>query len=92
MELRRTKEKRSFSVSQEGLEILLAFKSQSKAPSLSAALDLLLRQHRNQRKLAALDESIANYYDTLDEESVAGQEEWGKFASAQFCRIRGAKK
>lgn len=84
----RTREKRSFTLSSNAMMVLAEFQTECNAASLSAALEKLVQAHQERRKLAALDASIAGYYDGLTGAEATEQQEWGVFATAQSQRLR----
>ncbi len=82
-----TKERRTFTLSRESLALLndlcLARRG-SRRRSVSAVLDDLLRALDLQRRRAAVERAITDFYDGLSARDQAEDAAWGEFSLSQF--------
>ena len=76
----RRKQPRTFSLSDDVMEILERYKSECGAESLTSALEQMVREW-NTHRLSAL---VTSYYDTLSDEDVAREKQWGAFSESQM--------
>lgn len=81
-----TKARKTFSLSKEILEFLEAVRKHQKADSLTAALEMILREEKQRRELKELNSTISQYYDSLSNEEVAEQRNWGEFTAKHLWR------
>jgi hypothetical protein len=76
----RRKRPRTFSLSDDVVQVLENYKRQRKADSLTAAFEQIVRDW----KQAHLGEQFTAYYDSLSDEGVKEEAEWGKFSESQM--------
>lgn len=76
----RRKRPRTFSLSDDVIQVLENYKRQRKADSLTAAFEQIVRDW----KQARLGEQFTAYYDSLSAEDVKEETEWGKFSESQM--------
>ena len=76
----RRKRPRTFSLSDDVVQVLENYKRQRKADSLTAAFEQIVRDW----KQARLGEQFTAYYDSLSPEEVKEETEWGKFSESQL--------
>jgi hypothetical protein len=76
----RRKQPRTFSLSEDVIEVLECYRSEKKAESLTAALEEMIREW----KKAHLSALVTQYYDTLSDEEVARDKQWGAFSESQM--------
>jgi hypothetical protein len=74
------KQPRTFSLSKDVIDILERYKRESKAGSLTAAVEEIVRQWMTVR----LAQQVTAYYDSLPDEEVAEEKKWGAFSETQF--------
>jgi hypothetical protein len=80
----RRKVKRTFSLSPEALAYLEAIQMDQHLPSVSAALDQVIREKKLEAENKRISASVTNYYDSIGEEEMAEDRAWGQFAETQF--------
>ena len=81
------KERRTFTLSRESLALLndlCQARRSLRRRSVSAVLDELLRALDQQRKRAAVERAITNYYDALPARDQSEDKLWGEFSLSQF--------
>jgi hypothetical protein len=78
------KAKKTFSLSREAVKYLENLRRESRAQSVSAVLEDLIRRQQQAREAARVSASITNYYDSLTDDQVAGDQAWGRFAEAEL--------
>jgi len=78
------KVKRTFSLSPEALACLEAIQMDQHLPSVSAALDQVIREKKLEAENKRISASVTNYYDSIGEEEMAEDRAWGQFAETQF--------
>ena len=76
----RRKRPRTFSLSDDVIQVLENYKRQRKADSLTAAFEQIVRDW----KQARLGEQFTAYYDSLPAEEEKENIEWGKFSESQM--------
>jgi integrase len=76
----RRKRPRTFSLSEDVVQVLENYKRQRKADSLTAAFEQIVRDW----KQARLGEQFTAYYDSLSSEEVKEETEWGEFSESQM--------
>ena len=74
------KEPRTFSLSKDVIDIVERYKRESKAGSLTAAVEEIVREWMTVR----LTQQVTAYYDSLPDEEVAEEKNWGAFSETQF--------
>lgn len=78
------KVKRSLTLSPESVAFLEATIKRRRADSISAVLDEILQAARREQERASLERAVASYYDSLSDEEVKEDADWGLFALQQF--------
>lgn len=78
------KAKRTFSLSQDVVSYLEAVRKEKHRPSLSAALEEIVRQQQEQKEMERISASITRYYDSLTPAEIAEDRAWADFAATQF--------
>ena len=68
--------KRSFTITPESAAFLREARKEVNAGSDSEALDLLLKELIEKRKLAEIDAAFKEYYDTASDQQLAEEQEW----------------
>jgi predicted CopG family antitoxin len=76
----RRKQPRTFSLSEDVIEVLERYKRESGAESLTSALEEMVREWKKQR----LSAMVTSYYDALSDEEVAQEKQWGAFSESQM--------
>jgi hypothetical protein len=76
----RRKQARTFSLSEDVIEILETYRKKKKAESLTSAVEAIVREWRK----ADLDAQVTAYYDSLSSEEMKEDERWGKFSESQM--------
>jgi hypothetical protein len=79
------KAKKSFTLSVESVAFLEEMRQKSSAESTSAILEEILQAVRREEKRVATDRAMAEYYDSLSDEEVAEERQWGEFARRAFA-------
>ena len=74
------KQPRTFSLSKDVIDILERYKNERKAASLTAAVEEIVRQWTRVR----LAQQVTVYYDSLSDEEVAEEKNWGAFSETQL--------
>lgn len=81
------KQRRTFTLSAESLAYLEQEARRRKIESQSALLDELLLEKTREQQLAATEDKIKAYYDSLSDEEVEEQRAWGEFAEQNLPLI-----
>jgi hypothetical protein len=76
----RRKQPRTFSLSEDVIEVLECYKSEKRAESLTSALEGMIREW----KKAHLSALVTSYYDALPDEEVQRDKQWGEFSESQM--------
>lgn len=76
------KQRRTFTLSPEAVELLDELSASSK--SASSVLDELLLSLRRERERREMEERIGRYYDQRSEEERREETLWGDFATGEF--------
>ena len=76
----RRKRPRTFSLSDDVVQVLENYKRQRKADSLTAAFEQIVRDW----KQAHLGEQFTAYYDSLSADEAKDETDWGKFSESQM--------
>lgn len=77
---RRRKQPRTFSLSQDVIEVLECVKNERQVESLTSAFEEIVREWKR-NYLAA---QVTRYYDSLSDEEVERQKQWGAFSESQM--------
>ena len=80
------KEKKSYTLSSESVKFLEAQREKLQTQSVSAALEEILQAVRRQEAQAAIDDAITKYYDSLTDEEVEEDRQWGQLGLQHFMR------
>jgi Arc/MetJ-type ribon-helix-helix transcriptional regulator len=78
------KAKKSFTLSVESVAFLEEMRQKGSAESISAVLEEILQAVRREEKRAATDRAMTEYYNSLTDEEVAEERQWGEFARRAF--------
>ena len=76
----RRKQPRTFSLSQDVIDVLECVKNERRVESLTAAFEEIVREWKK-NYLAA---QVTAYYDSLSDEEVERQKQWGAFSESQI--------
>jgi hypothetical protein len=79
------KVKKSFTLSSESVAYLEEVRKKNGADSMSAILEEILQAARREEKRAAIDRAMKEYYDSLTDEEVEEERQWGEFAQREFA-------
>ena len=74
------KQPRTFSLSKDVIDILERYKREKKAGSLTAVVEEIVREWTRVR----LAQQVTAYYDSLSDEEVAQEKNWGAFSETQL--------
>jgi hypothetical protein len=88
MSLGSRKERRTFTLDRELVGYVKKVAKERSNPSLSSALEELLRESRRRRERRQIQNAMAAYYDSLGEDDRAEQRRWGAFAESQFPKAK----
>lgn len=80
------KVKKSFSISPESDFFIRRTCKARKSVSESETLDVLLKELMTIHQQKAIEAAYVDYYDSLSENEVAEQSEWGAFAESQLAQ------
>jgi hypothetical protein len=72
--------KRSFTLTPESVAFVADTRQRRQTGSDSEALDLLLREARQEVKRQELEASITAYYDSISDEELADERKWAEMA------------
>ncbi len=78
------KAKKSFTLSVESVAFLEEMQKRNSAESVSATLEEIIQAMRREEQRAETDRATKAYYESLSDEEVAEQREWGEFAFREF--------
>jgi hypothetical protein len=76
----RKKQPKTFSLSDDVLEVLETYRKKQKLESLTAAVEQIVREWEKSDVAA----QVTAYYDSLSEDEVEQDEAWGKFSESQM--------
>ena len=76
--------KKSFSISPESDFFIRRMSKERRTKSESETLDVLLRELMAIRQQSAIEAAYSDYYDSLSDEEVAEERNWGAFAGTQL--------
>ena len=74
------KQPHTFSLSRDVIDILERYKKERKAGSLTAAVEEIVREWTT----VQMAQQVAAYYDSLSDEEVAQEKNWGAFSETQL--------
>ncbi|HEX6802269.1 MAG TPA: hypothetical protein VF133_01195 [Terriglobales bacterium] len=77
---KKPKRPRTFSLSEDVIEVLEWQKKQGKADSLTSAIEEIVRDWKKRH----LGDQFTAYYDSLSNEEAEEQERWGEFSESQM--------
>ena len=73
-------------MSRESEEFLKSMMKERQAPSMSQALESVLREARREHNLRELETAVTHYYDTLTDEQQEEERLWGELATRDFFK------
>jgi hypothetical protein len=76
----RRKRPRTFSLSEDVIEVLECYKNEKRAESLTSAFEEIVREW----KKAHLSVQVTTYYDSLSDDGVVEETQWGAFSESQM--------
>ncbi len=76
----RRKQAKTFSLSDDVIQILEGYRKKKKVESLTAAVEQIIREWRK----ADLAAQASAYYDSLSDDGMSQDERWGKFSESQM--------
>ena len=82
-----TKEKRTFSLSHDVVEYLEAGCAETRASSLSAHLETLVRDVQSRVEMERFEAATRDYYDNLSAAEMQEQAEWGRVGAAALMNL-----
>jgi hypothetical protein len=85
------KAKKSYTLSTESVRFLEATRKRRHAQSVSAVLEEILQQVREEQDRTSLEKAVADYYTSLTSKEAAELTQWGEFADAEFRRVESSK-
>lgn len=88
MSLASRKERRTFTLDRELVGYVKQVAKERSNPSLSSALEELLRESKRRRERRQIQVAMAAYFDSLTEDDRAEQRDWGVLAESQFPRTK----
>lgn len=74
------KQAKTFSLSDDVIQILEAYRKRHKVDSLTSAVEEIVREWRK----ANLAAQVTAYYDSLSDEEMKQEEQWGNFSEQQM--------
>lgn len=77
---RRKKQARTFSLSEDVIEVLENYRSRKQVESLTSAVEAIVREWKK-TDLAA---QVTAYYDSLTDEEINRDKHWGEFSEHQM--------
>ncbi len=78
--------KKSFSISVASDAFIRRSCKERKSNSESETLDALLNELMAARQQKAMDAAYTDYYDSLNEDEIAKESTWGRFAESQMAK------
>ncbi|HXE12220.1 MAG TPA: hypothetical protein VN633_08875 [Bryobacteraceae bacterium] len=78
--------KKSFSISAESESFIRKTCKERKSTSESETLDALLSELMEIRQQQAIASAYGSYYDSLSDEEMAEQNNWGKFSESELAK------
>jgi hypothetical protein len=80
------KAKKSYTLSPESVDFLETLRNKRRARSISFVLEEILQAARREAELAAINQSVTAYYDSLSDEEAEELRQWGKFGLRQLLK------
>jgi len=80
------KARKTFSLDPELVSFLESERAERCSESASSVLEDILRERKQHRERARIEEAIANYYGSLSDDEREEERNWGAFAESQFPR------
>lgn len=74
------KQAKTFSLSEDVIEILETYRKKKRVESLTSAVEQIVREW----KRADLAAQVTAYYDSLSDDEVKQDEQWGRFSESQM--------
>jgi hypothetical protein len=84
---RATKNRRTFSLSRDVVELLETGCAETQAPSMSAYLETIVRDLQARAELAQIEANTVAYYDSLSDAAMEEQSDWGRVGAATISRL-----
>ena len=78
------KAKKSYTLSTESVAFLEATRKKRRARSVSSVLEEILQAVRRAQAKEALGRAVTEYYDSLTDQELEEQRQWGEFALRNF--------
>ena len=91
---RQVKQRKTFTLSSESIALLndlCAQRREHGQESLSAVLDELLLAIHREKMRQDKEDKVREYYNDRSEEDRTEEEEWGKFAMAEFAAVDASR-
>lgn len=83
---RTARQKISTTISAQTLQYLERAIKSGEAANLAEAIDLAIRQLREEEWRREMDAKVSAYYDSLSDEEVEEERGWGEFSGESFAR------
>lgn len=87
----RGKSRKTFSLSTDVVGYLEQLKKVQDTASLTATLEMLVREDMRRRELERLDAEAAAYYASLSEEEQKADNDWGAFAETELRKANESR-
>lgn len=81
---RRSKAKKSYTLSHESIVFLENVSRKRRGASVSSILDEMIQDARREQERLSLSQAVDAYYSGLSDQEAQELEEWGDFAMQQF--------
>lgn len=81
------KERLTLSLSHDSVKYLKVACAQTKAPSMSAYFETVVRELRAKTEMEIMEANMASYYDNLSAAEIAEQNDWGRIGAASVSQI-----
>jgi hypothetical protein len=81
------KERRTFSLSQNAISYLEAGCAETRAPSMSAYLENVVRDLQAKTQMALMEAATVAYYDNLSTAEIEEQSDWGEVGAASLSKL-----
>jgi hypothetical protein len=81
---RKTKAKKSYTLSHESIVFLENTSKKRRGASVSSVLDEMIQNARRDQERQSLNQAVEAYYSGLSGHEAQEMEEWGNFAMRQF--------
>lgn len=83
------KSRKTFSLSRDAAAYLETYRVKRKEPSLSAAVEALIRERKEQEEADRLAAQTSAYYESLSPGESGESEDWAEFAESELARSEG---